>query len=1007
MTLAAALTVTSCLKEVEGGSAAYDDGTLVDATFSVTLGPQTKAFATGSTANQLYAGLYEKKGETAYAYVADTKVAVSEMKGTITFEKGLQRGKSYKVVFWAQHEADGFTSPYTVKLDTATPSVTVATSGAANDDNRDAFYKVIEFGPVKGDVAYDEGDIILKRPFAQVNVIVPNENIDVTPASEKKSSMTVTGAPNVLNLLTGTASGEVAYSFTEATIRETDVFGSYTEHQYLAMNYVLVDQTGAGSYPVTFSVTSDAQVASNKTVNVPLKPNVRTNIVGNVFQDNFNFSGVAVVTPGTEEGDETLEIRTVTIKVDGSEPGDSEHVAVGGTSVLTLTFDGNVTGSISAESSNPNVATVKVTGVKEIRVTGVSAGTVTITITIPGGTKADYGERIIVIPYEVSDVQNKVAAPTFSPAAGAVAAGTEVTLATTTAEATIQYKLGDGEYQNYSDAIVVNGDVTITAKATKEGMTDSEEVEAAYTIATTPVEKADRNLAFSAETASVFVGATNQYPTLSGEKAGVTYSLENVSPEGCIAINAETGAITINAAGTATVKASAAETAEYKAGEVSYALTAVTPTFSVSPASFEVAADAKTVTVNITSNQAWQVQCTSPVEANPASGEGDGSVTFTFPENTEASAKLYEPIIAPVSAGDPVTVEINVEAKGYDFTNIAELKALEFAEATEYAGTLTGAVVSFVPSTSDAVIKDNTGSILLHKSSHGLQQGKTIDGEVTVKTGQYQGANQITALDATVSGSETAVAPETVTLAAIAANFSLYENAYVSVASLKVTAVDGKNVTVSDGTNTYIVFSNPANATCNVGDVLTAVGTVTKHNTTEEIKVWAADDLTVTQNGTGTVVTSKTYTITWNSKNNSKSVGSYTEEWSVTAEGLTCNMVNWNNNNNDWEYVKAGRKSNTSVATIITSAAIPESIKTVTLTIDDLTASKINSIKLYVSDSSTFGNTEVGSFDKSTGDQSVTISSPGANKFYKIEVDCASGSSNGLITVSKLVFTTE
>lgn len=483
MTLAAALTVTSCLKEVEGGSAAYDDGTLVDATFSVVLGPQTKAFATGSAANQLYAGLYEKKGETAYAYVADTKVAVSDMKGTITFEKGLQRGKSYKVVFWAQHEADGFTSPYTVKLDTAKPSVTVATSGAANDDNRDAFYKVKEFGPVTGDVAYAEGDIILKRPFAQVNVIVPNGNIDVIPAQDQKSSMTVTGAPNALDLLTGTASGEVAYSFTEATIAMTADFGNYTEHQYLAMNYVLVDQTGAGSYPVTFSVTSDAQVASNKTVNVPLKPNVRTNIVGNVFQDNFNFSGVAVVTPGTEEEDETLEIRTVTIKVDGSEPGDSEHVAVGGTSVLTLTFDGELNGSIKAISSNPNVATVDVTGEKEITVTGESAGTVTITITIPGGTKADYGERIIVIPYEVSDVQNKVAAPTFSPAAGAVAAGTKVTLTTTTADATIQYKLGDGEYLNYSDAITITGDVTITAKATKEGMTDSDEVVAAYTIA--------------------------------------------------------------------------------------------------------------------------------------------------------------------------------------------------------------------------------------------------------------------------------------------------------------------------------------------------------------------------------------------------------------------------------------------------------------------------------------------------------------------------------------------
>ena len=152
-------------------------------------------------------------------------------------------------------------------------------------------------------------------------------------------------------------------------------------------------------------------------------------------------------------------------------------------------------------------------------------------------------------------------------------------------------------------------------------------------------------------------------------------------------------------------------------------------------------------------------------------------------------------------------------------------------------------------------------------------------------------------------------------------------------------------------------------------------------------------------------VAGKTYTITWNSTNNSKSVTSYTDDWTVTADGITCNMQNFNNNSNKWEYVKCGRKNNASVATIITAVAIPETIKTVTLTIDALTADKINSIKLYTSsDSSSWA--EAGSFSKSTGDQSVIISSPAANLYYKIECDCASGSSNGLLTISKLILTT-
>ena len=147
----------------------------------------------------------------------------------------------------------------------------------------------------------------------------------------------------------------------------------------------------------------------------------------------------------------------------------------------------------------------------------------------------------------------------------------------------------------------------------------------------------------------------------------------------------------------------------------------------------------------------------------------------------------------------------------------------------------------------------------------------------------------------------------------------------------------------------------------------------------------------------------KVYTITWNSTNNSEGVSSYTKSWEVTADGLTCIMNNWNNNNNGWSLVKCGRKNNASVATIVTKTAIPEAIKTVTLTIDALTAEKINSIKLYVSSTTTFGDAE-GSFTKATGNQSVVISSPAANKYYMIEVDCASGDSNGLFTLSKLTF---
>ena len=96
---------------------------------------------------------------------------------------------------------------------------------------------------------------------------------------------------------------------------------------------------------------------------------------------------------------------------------------------------------------------------------------------------------------------------------------------------------------------------------------------------------------------------------------------------------------------------------------------------------------------------------------------------------------------------------------------------------------------------------------------------------------------------------------------------------------------------------------------------------------------------------------------------NSQGVSSYTATWSTTNDEFTWNIVNGNNNNNGWTFVKFGRKNNESVGEISTDAAYSEAVTKVDLTIDAITAAKINSIKLYTSsDNSSWS--EVGSFEK-------------------------------------------
>lgn len=137
---------------------------------------------------------------------------------------------------------------------------------------------------------------------------------------------------------------------------------------------------------------------------------------------------------------------------------------------------------------------------------------------------------------------------------------------------------------------------------------------------------------------------------------------------------------------------------------------------------------------------------------------------------------------------------------------------------------------------------------------------------------------------------------------------------------------------------------------------------------------------------------------------NSQSVNNYTTSWYATNDGFRVNLDNFNNNTNQWDYVKCGSKNNASIGIITTNDVIDEAITKVALKIDAITSSSVNSITLYSGASASTITTEVGSFEKSSGVQIVTIDTPTNNLFYKIVCDCKKGSSNGLVTISKIEY---
>lgn len=503
---------------------------------------------------------------------------------------------------------------------------------------------------------------------------------------------------------------------------------------------------------------------------------------------------------------------------------------------------------------------------------------------------------LVLVP---ATAMEQVKTPTFDPAAGEVTSGDQVTISCATSGATIHYTV-DGtdptsSSATYSSPIEITATTTIKAIAVKDGMADSEIATATYSVA---------SAGSVTLTSSDITAGSN---TVEGTNNSVlAYRLGTSSNNGSLTFPAGYSSITFTLAGWASGTRSFSITNGTINGDDSLSPAAGSPSgtinagFSSSYTGTEYTIDVDDPTQEVVfSGRRCVVWGFTAVESTPdtrldaelswstdaaSATIDDGDViTFTAPtlDNSNGVAPVtYESTdtdVATVSATGEVTIlaagttTINAIFAGdvdykpqtvgytltvtdnrtpvvsYDFETVADLNAIVTSTSAQYSGYLTNAVVSFVPATNTAIIKDATGSVMFYKSGHGLKQGQTYTGAINVTAIKYNSLySEITVWDAAFTGEEAAVSPESVSLADLIGNYDDYQNAYVQVAGLTVSSVDGKNIHVTDGANSYVVYDNPGTATCGAGDVITAVGTITKYSTTEELKIWDASAITIT-----------------------------------------------------------------------------------------------------------------------------------------------------------------
>ena len=271
-------------------------------------GIATRAISDGTGAKKLVYAVYNADGELIKT------IANADVNGQIVdnsaFDNGLTenvtitlaKGQQYTVAFWAQNPN---CTAYTT---TDLKNVTIDYAGLNNDETRDAFFKAETF-TVTGNA---DIDVVLKRPFAQINVGVTEDDWNAAVASGieiEKSKVTIKNAATSINLLTGQVGGEqtVEYGFdiipaqfaTPETLNvDLNMDGTKESYVYLSMSYILANDETTGyakatldDLDFTFAPKSGNNINFSEGLNaVPVQRNWRTNIIGKILTGDVTFN---------------------------------------------------------------------------------------------------------------------------------------------------------------------------------------------------------------------------------------------------------------------------------------------------------------------------------------------------------------------------------------------------------------------------------------------------------------------------------------------------------------------------------------------------------------------------------------------------------------------------------------------------------------------------------------------------------------------------------------------
>lgn len=312
----------SCSDDNEALSGSGNEA-LVSFNVNLADGISTKAkISDGTQATYLVVEVYEAgAAENADQVFRIADQELSDRKGSVNFT--LVKGKKYDLIFWAQNQ-----DPETTALEECYYDVSdlrhikvnyEANGGKSNNEDRDAFLYVEKNFSVDGPF---ERTVYLTRPFAQVNFMVPAQDINDAKDADFDFSTAQTGVTfkqvaTQLNTLANTVEGADNVTFAAATIPfvgsllnipssdeanngvdkiklPNNESGKY--YYYLATNYILVNTSSAEAntqelISATLQINEgETEINKINVSNMPVQWNHRTNIYGNLLTTSGQFN---------------------------------------------------------------------------------------------------------------------------------------------------------------------------------------------------------------------------------------------------------------------------------------------------------------------------------------------------------------------------------------------------------------------------------------------------------------------------------------------------------------------------------------------------------------------------------------------------------------------------------------------------------------------------------------------------------------------------------------------